>query len=46
MTVTTNDCSARKSKALLGPDDVNDSLTLISKTKIGNSKLFDIVLEG
>jgi hypothetical protein len=44
--VTADNSGAWESKTLLGTDDVDDSLTLITKTEVSNAKVLDIVLEG
>ena len=44
--VTTDDGCAGEGEALLRADDVYNSLTLVSKTKVCDAEVLDIVLEG
>jgi len=46
MTISANNCGAWKGKALLGPYDVYNPLTLVSETEIGDTKLFHVVFES
>jgi hypothetical protein len=43
--VAANDGCTRKREALLGADDVDDTLSLVAQAKIGQTELLDIVLE-
>lgn len=44
--VTTNDGSSGQSEALLGTDDVDDTLALVAHTEVGEAEGLDILLEG
>lgn len=46
MAVAADDARAGESKALLGPDDVHNALSLVAEAKVGEAKLFDITFQG
>ena len=44
--VTANDSGAGKGEALLGADDVHDTLPLVAEAKVCDAELLDVLLEG
>jgi hypothetical protein len=44
--VTADNCRSRQRKALLGTDDVHDTLPLVVEAKVCEIKRLDVVLEG
>lgn len=44
--VTADDGGAGKSEPLLGADNVNNTLTLIAHTEVGEAEVLDVLLEG
>jgi hypothetical protein len=46
MAVTTHNSRSRKSKSLLWPDYVHNTLSLIIKSEVCEAKVFDVLLEG
>lgn len=43
MTVTTHDCSAGESEALLWADNVDNALTFVSEAEVCEAELLDVV---
>lgn len=46
MAVTADDCGSGESEALLGANNVDDSLPPVAQAKVGETELLYIVLEG
>jgi len=46
MAVTADHCRARKGKALLRPDYVYNTLSLVPETEVCQTKLLDVVFES
>lgn len=46
MRVTTDDSGTGESETLLWADDVDDALTTVAHTEIGQTELLDIVFES
>lgn len=46
VTVTANDSGTWQSEALLGANDVNDSLSFVTQTKVCKTEGFDVLFKG
>jgi hypothetical protein len=44
--ITTDNSGAWQSEALLGTNDVDNTLALVPKTEVRDAEVFDIILEG